>query len=632
MSAELIPERLRLDWSFVRALGEGGQGLALELRRVKAPHTAAALKVLNPKKLGAEHDVALAIERMRREIGVLGEMSHPNIAQLIDADVEPTPWHITPLGVPLKDWWQEKRRHLSPQAQFDASVPLIEGVLLGLAALHERHLVHRDVKPANIIVMDDTRPVLIDLGIVHVPEKERVTERPAGNTFARYKPSLYDPSDNPPFMDCFAAATLWAWMLAEDPKVAYGNFYWKVHRFIRDPRSEIARAVLAACSDDAQGPKDASVLLHLIMADYKLSAATLAAPGIDRVKSIVAIQQAGRARQDLAAAEQRQMIESVAASVETKLRWLRQAVRAQTDALEAAGLPVFWADARIQAGLNWSVEFAGELCYSMQAPEGRAGIFSVACGETPRVTAEVSFQYLDSEEDADRFCLLVGLAGGGRRLTSFQYPIRNGQFWDASNAPVEANTLAENIVAFLSSPESYRRSAVVVLEGLTEDASRVLSHACDLVLADESVTCVVIGGEELLLDAQPPMAQQACRDAIDLLVDRGYLDAEAVFGAGRKWVGFTVTTSGFEEYATAFLKGFKARRRRIILHAVSVLDGGSGAFTSQLARDLGENHALVVVVLLSLIEQGRLRGDRMSDGGLCVYTPSALLKQELADE
>jgi hypothetical protein len=169
-----------------------------------------------------------------------------------------------------------------------------------------------------------------------------------------------------------------------------------------------------------------------------------------------------------------------------------------------------------------------------------------------------------------------------------------------------------------------------VIEPLTADATYVLRRGCEHLLEHDVVVAFVDGGEDFLVDADPPLARDACREAIDLLEEYDYVRGSPVFGSGRKWLSFSVTTHGFDEYAHHFLDDFEARSRRIVARMVEATRD-AGVFTSQIASDLDEKHVLVSLVLQDLIEQGKLKGDRMGDGGWCVYSPAPSLKVEFAD-
>ncbi len=186
----------------VRKIGEGGMGVVY---RAIDNHTGevVALKsgrAANPEILG----------RLRAEIHALQSLSHPGIVRLINSGVhEGTPWYAMELleGGTWRDWMREVWNSGPPEVStmdaeggshtwsgddFEPSAPaptLVPGepaarrpraaggqlhrvlsttrqLCSALRAMHARGLVHRDLKPDNVFIRPDGRPVLMDLGLV----------------------------------------------------------------------------------------------------------------------------------------------------------------------------------------------------------------------------------------------------------------------------------------------------------------------------------------------------------------------------------------------------------------------------------------------------------------------------------
>lgn len=148
-------------YRILRLLGEGGMG-RVYLAQQTQPHRQVALKVVR----GVSSSV---IERMRREINVLAQLEHPGIARLYAAGES----RIDDVDVP---WLAlEYVRGVDLSAHITANVPDIAGrlaLLIDIARAvhyaHESGVIHRDLKPGNILVDAEGRPKILDFGIARM--------------------------------------------------------------------------------------------------------------------------------------------------------------------------------------------------------------------------------------------------------------------------------------------------------------------------------------------------------------------------------------------------------------------------------------------------------------------------------
>jgi len=175
-AADLLasPDALVLGpWKLERPLGQGGMGTVwLARRRDGRFEGTAAIKFLNFAVGGEEGEASF-----RREGTVLARLTHPNIARLLDAGVSPSGQRYLVLeyvdGAPIDAWCD----------QHDLDVParlaLFQQVLAAVAHAHTNLIVHRDVKPSNILVTKDGTVKLLDFGIAKLleraPEDDTVT-------------------------------------------------------------------------------------------------------------------------------------------------------------------------------------------------------------------------------------------------------------------------------------------------------------------------------------------------------------------------------------------------------------------------------------------------------------------------
>ncbi|MGL4743818.1 MAG: serine/threonine-protein kinase [Dermatophilaceae bacterium] len=153
-------------YRLVQRLGEGGMGVVhLALDR---HGRAVAVKVLRPQ---IAHDPD-ARARLGREVTSLSRVRHPRVAPVIDADVDgDTPYIVTRyIPGPALDTYVDERGPLPPARLHRVA----EGLAEALDVIHSAGVVHRDVKPGNVLLVDGD-PVLIDFGIAHVVDDVRLT-------------------------------------------------------------------------------------------------------------------------------------------------------------------------------------------------------------------------------------------------------------------------------------------------------------------------------------------------------------------------------------------------------------------------------------------------------------------------
>ncbi len=160
-------------YEVVRPLGAGGMGAVYVARHPTLPRDV-ALKVLDPRFVSdAEHR-----GRFDREAEVLCRLDHPNIAGVRDRGHDGDVVYLVMDLVPGRDLEEV----IAQQGPFppERAVTVVEGVAAALDHAHDAGLVHRDVKPANILLRDAGTPgeraVLTDFGIVRDLVAARLTE------------------------------------------------------------------------------------------------------------------------------------------------------------------------------------------------------------------------------------------------------------------------------------------------------------------------------------------------------------------------------------------------------------------------------------------------------------------------
>ncbi|MGW6283786.1 protein kinase domain-containing protein [Streptomyces sp. NPDC055107] len=178
MSAEAPSGRV-IDGRFtlVERLGSGGMGMVWRARD-EALHREVALKEVRPPDPAlAEYDPEGARTlraRVLREARALARVDHPNVVtvhHIVDPGEDGYPWIVMELvaGSSLHD-----RLAHGPMEPAEAA-ELGRGILSALRAAHASGIQHRDVKPANVLLRTDGRPVLTDFGIAAIRESTSLT-------------------------------------------------------------------------------------------------------------------------------------------------------------------------------------------------------------------------------------------------------------------------------------------------------------------------------------------------------------------------------------------------------------------------------------------------------------------------
>ncbi len=125
-----------------------------------------ALKVAEPPQDLAGRDEEELLQRFVLEARAAGQLNHPNIVAVYDAATDPG----TGISFIAMEWVEGKSlaellRDSEP-LPLPQSAAIVEQVALALDSAHDQSLVHRDVKPGNILITDQGRAKISDFGIV----------------------------------------------------------------------------------------------------------------------------------------------------------------------------------------------------------------------------------------------------------------------------------------------------------------------------------------------------------------------------------------------------------------------------------------------------------------------------------
>jgi len=158
-----------------------------------------AVKVLPRAKATPESEAAF-----RREMRMLGRLDHENLVRAFDAGYDAMVYYLVTELVPGLDLKRHVQKHGLLTETAAASV--ISQAARGLAYAHEQGLVHRDVKPGNLLVMPDGRVKVLDLGLAgsQIEEESSRLGRVVGTMDYIAPEQIRAPDDVGPSADIYA--------------------------------------------------------------------------------------------------------------------------------------------------------------------------------------------------------------------------------------------------------------------------------------------------------------------------------------------------------------------------------------------------------------------------------------------
>jgi serine/threonine protein kinase len=191
--------RFRLgQYTVLSEVARGGMGQVFRAEHAMMGREV-AIKVLPRAKSTPESEAAF-----RREMRMLGRLDHENLVRAFDAGYDAMVYYLVTELVPGLDLKRQVLKHGPLDEVLAASV--ISQAARGLAYAHREGLVHRDVKPGNLLVMPDGRVKVLDLGLAgsRIEEESSRLGRVVGTMDYIAPEQIRTPDDVGPSADIYA--------------------------------------------------------------------------------------------------------------------------------------------------------------------------------------------------------------------------------------------------------------------------------------------------------------------------------------------------------------------------------------------------------------------------------------------
>jgi serine/threonine-protein kinase len=177
-------------WRIADEIGHGGMGRVYRVERNDGSYAqTAALKFIRGVAGAA------AIANFTRERQLLADLNHPNIARLLDggASAHGQPYLVMEYvaGRPIDEYCREIRLALT------AILELFVAACAAVSHAHRQLVVHCDLKPSNILVTAQGKPMLLDFGIAQLAERvAEGVEAASGGATSGYTPGYASPEQH----------------------------------------------------------------------------------------------------------------------------------------------------------------------------------------------------------------------------------------------------------------------------------------------------------------------------------------------------------------------------------------------------------------------------------------------------
>src|SRR5258708_1743158 len=185
MQSNSVPSLLQQRYEILHLLGSGGMGTVFQARDVMTGGDV-AVKMLHPDMTAQDPNM---VQRFAREGEALRALNHPNIVKLL-VTAEQDGQHYLVMeymsGGSLADLLK-----IQPQLPIARVLAISLELADALARAHHLKIIHRDVKPANVLLAEDGTPRLTDFGIARVGDHVITQSGVVMGTYAYLPPEAF---------------------------------------------------------------------------------------------------------------------------------------------------------------------------------------------------------------------------------------------------------------------------------------------------------------------------------------------------------------------------------------------------------------------------------------------------------
>ncbi|MFN3244407.1 MAG: serine/threonine-protein kinase [Planctomycetota bacterium] len=219
-------------------IGEGGMGAVFRGRHCQLDIDV-AVKCLLPSMSAARPEL---VKRFTREARLAASLTHQNLVRVMDVQ-QHGDLHYLVMEYVAGENAADRVRRKGALGEAEA-LRIVLGACRGLAEAHRRGIVHRDVKPENVLIATDGRVKLADLGIARVVAKEAhgsdisVAGRVVG-TPAYMPPEQWDTTEVTPAADVWSIGAVLYFLLSGEHAIPSGSYLEMAQRVRDEPFPEL---------------------------------------------------------------------------------------------------------------------------------------------------------------------------------------------------------------------------------------------------------------------------------------------------------------------------------------------------------------------------------------------------------